>query len=294
MRGSLIIIAAILVSLVAPVIGVPVSAASNSSTRIELATKPLYWNDTSKEAVPGYKISITVKAEGSVVLGGLADAGFKIDDKIFGISQEGTTVYIVMSGEKHKIDTLPYLTKKQYSATFEVYVYCPGKTPPGAPGSPPPGYAWMKVRENTYSVDPKWYLLQVTSEADAPTIYYWTEENPFLESKVDTGEPYKFADCKNAPPGEVPDASDDQTGYGNKYSLPDFLGKVLKGGATGIGIAVAVVLLVILLPVIISSASAAAARRGALALSLFFRGPARRSSLCSGSDAFSRPSLVCS
>lgn len=230
---------------------------------------PLYWKDTGKEIKPGYKITISVKAEGSATLGGLADAGFMIDQKKFGITQDGTTVYLLLYGHLYKIDDLPYILKKQYSAVFEVTLYCPGTAPPG--DQPQPGYLWMEVYEQNYGKK-HYYLVKDPGPGGEINVYYWTEENPFLESVVDTGEPWKFSDCGDQYGGEVPGQNDDQIGYGDKYKLSDLL-DVLGDAGQGLAIAVFVVLVIILLPYILSGISAArAARRGSLALSLFFRG----------------------
>ena len=102
---------------------------------VQLEAVDLEWVDSGKELLPGYEVSVSVKAEGSTLLGGLADAGFKVvsggRSYRFGVTQDGRDVYVFFEGHTYKIDVLPWAARKQYNAVFTVKLYCPGEAPPG-------------------------------------------------------------------------------------------------------------------------------------------------------------------
>ncbi len=211
----------------------------SASTELE-AIIPLEYKYSGKSLPPGYTVDITVQAEGAVLSGGLADAGFMIDGKTFGIGQDGRDVYIVFFGYRYKIDTLPWVTKKQYNDVFTVKLYCPGEAPEG--WSPQDGYLWMEVSD-LYGYR-HYYLVKDTGTA--PGIYWYTESNNILSSDVYVGEVQKWSDCGSSYGGNPPTPGEGSQGdpYANNDSIWSKVKWILAGA--GLLIALAIFLRVVL------------------------------------------------
>lgn len=161
---------------------------------VELESTPLDWTYSGKDLPPGYKVDITVKAEGCVLCGGLADAGFKVAGKRFGVSQDGRDVYIFFEGHQYKIDTLPWASKTQYNTVFTVRLYCPNEAPQGE--TPQPGYLWLEVSEHDWTHKTHYYLIPDPGPGgQAPAIYWFSESNNIITSNVHVGQVIKLNDC---------------------------------------------------------------------------------------------------
>ncbi len=155
---------------------------------------PLEWKYSGSDLPPGYMVDVTVKAEGCWQCGGLADAGFMVAEKRFGVTQDGRDVYVFFEGHPYKIDTLPWLFRKQYNTVFTLKLYCPGTAPPGE--RPVQGYLWLEVTEHAYTGVTHRYLIPDPGPGGAaPGIYWFSEENPIIKGSVHVGKTVRFADC---------------------------------------------------------------------------------------------------
>ena len=213
--------------------------ASVTHASVELEAVPLEWSYSGKQLPPGYQVDVTVKAEGCVVCGGLADAGFKIEGKRFGVSQDGRDVYVFFEGHRYKIDTLPWVTRKQYNTIFTVKLYCPGDAPPGE--QPQHGYLWLEVSEHDYTSKTHYYLIPDPGPGgQAPAIYWFTESNNIISSEVYVGQVTQYKDCgyQGTPPSPGEGQQGDPTD--NNYSNTGWLVYGLAG-------AIAVLMLIVLL-----------------------------------------------
>ena len=214
-------------------VAVPLASASDSAS-----TVPLDWSDSKLELKPGYYITVSVHAEGNGIVG-LADAGFKLEDSdgtswLFGITQDGRNVYIVMEGAGYVawLDYLePYQTwKTSYDDTFYVKVYCPDEAPPN--WNPIEGYIWVEVRDQ-YTGTTRYYIANDPGPGGVVLNLYWFTESTYgISSKVTLGEPTKYSDCGDKYGGDLPGGGESRDG--ENTTDPNMIEKYMMYGIAAI------------------------------------------------------------
>ena len=193
------------------------------------STVPLEWKDTGKVVYPGVHFTVTIHAEGSRYLGGLADAGISINQLLFGITECGTSLdphaCLVMGGHSHDLGSLSLFTKASYDATLEFTIYCNGT---------------MFVRAINYPDAAHEYILP--NDTSVPILFF-EEGNQFLHSNVEVGRIEEWTDCGTDYSGELP-----QPGESPEEPSPwDFLNDAKKALIlVGAGLAALIGVLIVL------------------------------------------------